>query len=81
LQVSIREASIAQFSAPSSLPANSVSGRFVHVEAMSGVVTAIAAWMLDPVACAGMETIGASRLGGVGAARPVDLLPQRDLRP
>jgi hypothetical protein len=25
-----------------------VSGRFVHVEAMPGVVTAIAAWILDP---------------------------------
>jgi len=27
----------------------------VHVEAMPGVVTVLAAWMLDPVACAGME--------------------------
>jgi hypothetical protein len=29
---------------------------------MPGVVTAIAAWMLDPVACAGMATIGAPRV-------------------
>jgi hypothetical protein len=29
---------------------------------MRGVVTAIAAWMLDPVACAGMATIGAPRV-------------------
>src|SRR5215813_11832430 len=103
LQVSISEASIAQFSAPSSLPANRaffrfraiarlfchvgqsvevhyrwhplygrrvrwryseqrVAGQVVHIEALPGVVTAIAAWMLDPVACAGMETIGALRV-------------------
>jgi hypothetical protein len=29
---------------------------------MPGVVTAIAAWMLDPVTCAGMATIGAPRV-------------------
>jgi len=29
---------------------------------MPGVVTAIAAWMLDPVACAGMATIVAPRV-------------------
>jgi hypothetical protein len=38
------------------------AGPVVHVEAMPGVVTAIAAWMLDPVACAGMATIGAPRV-------------------
>ena len=27
----------------------------VHVEALPGVVTVVAAWMLDPVACTGME--------------------------
>src|SRR5206468_9690993 len=32
-----------------------LTGRFVHVEAAPGVVTVLAAWMLDPVACAGME--------------------------
>ena len=38
-----------------------VAGRFVHVEAAPGVVTVVAAWMLDPIACAGME-IGAPRV-------------------
>jgi hypothetical protein len=37
------------------------SGQVVRVEAMPGVVTAIAAWMLDP-ACAGMATIDALRV-------------------
>src|SRR4051812_31049063 len=41
------------------------SGRFVQIEAEPGVVTVVAAWMLDPVACAGME-IG-SRRGSVDA--------------
>src|SRR5262245_5657557 len=36
-----------------------IAGQVVHVEAMPGVFTAIAAWMLDPVACAGMATIEA----------------------
>jgi hypothetical protein len=39
-----------------------VAGQVVHIEALPGEVTAIAAWMLDPVACAGMETIGAPRV-------------------
>jgi hypothetical protein len=30
-------------------------GKVVHVEVMPGVVTMLAAWMLGPVACAGME--------------------------
>src|SRR6516165_4410763 len=38
------------------------AGQVVHVEAMPGVITAIAAWMLDPVACAGMATIGVPRV-------------------
>jgi len=33
-------------------------GRVVHVEVAPGVVIVLAAWMLDPAACAGME-IGA----------------------
>jgi hypothetical protein len=37
------------------------SGEVVHVEAAPGVVTVVAAWMLDPVACAEME-IGAPRV-------------------
>jgi hypothetical protein len=31
------------------------TGRFVYVEAAPGIVTLVAAWMLDPVICAGME--------------------------
>ena len=37
------------------------TGEIVHVEAVPGVVTVVAAWMLDPVACTGME-IGAPRV-------------------
>jgi hypothetical protein len=33
-----------------------VAGQFVHVEAEPGIVIVVAAWMLDPVACAGMAT-------------------------
>jgi hypothetical protein len=35
-------------------------GQVVHVEAAPGVIIVLAAWMLDPAACAGME-IGAPR--------------------
>jgi hypothetical protein len=45
------------------------SGEVVHVEAAPGVVTVVAAWMLEPLACAGME-IGAPR---VALAALVDL--------
>jgi hypothetical protein len=45
------------------------TGEVVHVEVASGVVTVVAAWMLDPVVCAGME-IGAPR---VSLASLVDL--------
>ena len=31
------------------------TGRFVHVEILPGVVTVVAAWMLDASACVGME--------------------------
>ena len=41
--------------------ASGAPGEFVHVEAAPGVVMVVAAWMLDPVACAGME-IGAPRV-------------------
>jgi hypothetical protein len=37
------------------------AGEIVHIEAPSGVVTVVPAWMLDPVACAGMA-IGAPRV-------------------
>src|SRR5215212_738210 len=40
-------------------------GEVVHVEAAPGVVVVVAAWMLDPVACAGM-TLGAPRVS-IGA--------------
>src|SRR5215204_3971805 len=36
-------------------------GEVVHVEVACGVVIVVAAWMLDPVACAGME-LGAPRV-------------------
>src|SRR2546423_4390289 len=57
-----------------------LAGRVVHVEPMPGVVTAIAAWMLDPVVCAGMATIGAPRVS-VSALRDLHhLLIQRSFR-
>jgi hypothetical protein len=40
-------------------------GRVVHVEATPGVIIVLAAWMLDPAACAGMK-IGVPR-ADVGA--------------
>ena len=43
-----------------------VGGEVVHVEVAPGVVMVVAAWMLDPVACAGMELRRAAR-GGIGA--------------
>jgi hypothetical protein len=36
-------------------------GDVVHVEVASGIVTMVAAWMLDPAACAGME-VGSPRV-------------------
>jgi len=39
-----------------------VAGQVVHVEAIPSVFTAIAAWMLYPVACAGMAAIGVRRV-------------------
>ena len=37
------------------------TGEVVHVEVAPGVVTCVAAWMLDAAACAGME-LGAPRV-------------------
>lgn len=34
---------------------NRQSGQFVHVEALPGVFTVVAAWMFDASACTGME--------------------------
>jgi hypothetical protein len=54
-------------------------GRVVHVEASPGIVIMIAAWMLDPVACAGMEA-GEPRVS-VSALRDLHrLLFERSLR-
>src|SRR4030088_576125 len=38
-----------------------LAGRYVYLEAAPGVVTVVAAWMLDPVACTAMS-IGAPRV-------------------
>jgi len=51
------------------------AGPFVHVEALPGVVTVVAAWMLDASACAGME-IGAPRVS-LEALRDLDDIPKR----
>ena len=55
------------------------AGRFVHVEAAPGVVTVVAAWMLDPVACAGME-IGAPRVAVSALVDLHHLLIERGFR-
>src|SRR4051812_50056904 len=49
------------------------SWRFVQIEAEPGVVTIVAAWMLEPVACAGME-IGPRRVSA-GALLSTDRHP------
>ena len=54
-------------------------GEFVHVEAESGVVMAVAAWMLDPAACAGM-TFGPPRLSLSALADLHHLLIERGFR-
>ena len=55
------------------------TGRVVHIEVSAGVVTVIAAWMLDPVACASME-LGEPRVT-VAALRDLhQLLIERGLR-
>ena len=41
-------------------------GEVVHVEVAPGVVIVVAAWMLDPAACAGMA-LGAPRVSRIGA--------------
>ncbi|TKA93935.1 hypothetical protein FAZ78_25135 [Cereibacter changlensis] len=52
------------------------SGRFVHVEVHPGVFRVLAAWMLDPVACAGMD-LGAPRVSLAALADLDDLLSRR----
>ena len=48
------------------------NGEVVHVEVAPGIVIVVAAWMLDAVACAGME-LGAPR-ASVGALADLHLL-------
>ena len=55
------------------------TGRFVHVETGPGVVVVVAAWMLDPAACAGME-LGPPRASAAALAGLHDLLTRRGLR-
>src|SRR5271166_541927 len=54
-------------------------GEFVHVEAEPGVVIVVAAWMLDPAACAGM-TSGAPRVSLSALADLHHLLTERGFR-
>src|SRR4051794_21624877 len=56
-----------------------LAGRFVHVEVAPGVVTVMAAWMLDPVACAGME-LGPPRVSVSALADLHQLLIERGSR-
>jgi hypothetical protein len=55
------------------------SGQFVHVEVLPGIITVVAAWMLDASACAGME-VGAPRVSLAALSDLDDLLKRRDLR-
>ena len=55
------------------------TGRVVYVEAAPGVVTLVAAWMLDPVICAGMQ-IGAPRVSVAALVDVHQLLVERGLR-
>src|ERR1700694_6005108 len=56
-----------------------VAGRCVHVEAEPGVIISVAAWMLDPVACAGME-IGVPRATVAALSDLHQLLIERGFR-
>ena len=56
------------------------TGRIVHVETAPGVVVALAAWMLDPVACAGME-LGPPCVSIPAIVALDDLLTELGLRP
>ena len=55
------------------------TGRIAYVEAAAGVVIVIAAWMLDPVACAGME-IAAPRVAVSGLVELHHLLIEGGFR-
>jgi hypothetical protein len=56
-----------------------VGGRVVHVEATPGVIIVLAAWMLDPAACAGMK-IGAPRADVAALSDLHRLLVERGFR-
>jgi hypothetical protein len=55
------------------------SGQFVHVEVLPGVCRVLAAWMLDPAACAGMD-LGEPRVSVAALSDLNDLLSRRGLR-
>src|ERR1700752_4521674 len=55
------------------------SGEVVHVEVVPGVVVVVAAWMLDPAACAGME-LGAPRVAVTGLIELHQLLTEGGFR-
>src|SRR5258705_13306432 len=54
-------------------------GEFIHVEVAPGVVIVVAAWMLDPAACAGMA-LGAPRVMLAALAELHQLLTERGFR-
>jgi hypothetical protein len=54
-------------------------GDVVHVEVTPGVVIVVAAWMLDPAACAGMS-LGAPRVKLAALAELHQLLVERGFR-
>ena len=55
------------------------AGAVVHVEAAPGVVIVVAAWMLDPAACAGMA-LGAPRVAVAALDELHHLLIERGFR-
>src|SRR5215203_2030324 len=54
-------------------------GEVVHVEVAPGIVIVVAAWMLDPAACAGME-LGAPRVAVSALAELHRLLIEHGFR-
>src|SRR6476660_2969883 len=59
--------------------ARRAGGDVVHVEVTPGVVIVVAAWMLDPAACAGMS-LGAPRVKLAALAELHQLLVERGFR-
>jgi hypothetical protein len=58
---------------------NRKTGQYVHVEVLPGLVTVLAAWMLDASACVGMA-IGEPRVSIAALADLDDLLKRRNFR-